>query len=563
MKPTEPTPVLHIYTRVSTVTQEEQGTSLASQEKLGRDRAKALGFEARHWNEGGKSSNHEEISGRPVLAALVNEIMSGVVKHIFVYDQSRLSRNDNVASLIRYQFKKHGVTLYTKDGTYDFTSAADTLMKQVLDAMAEFENAGRAERTRLGKLYRVRQHQWHGGPPPFGYRLEDKRLVVEKTEAAKVKAIFQRYAAGETAYAIKKFLDKSGVLPRRRGAWTDGSIMKILTNTHYVGYYLFHDKKGGEEIRVECSPIVSSAIWQEAQEKRKAVLLRKGQVNRTKHFYLLRDLMYCGFCDAPLAARTKPAKNEHFYYCPTKERNWRKGIEPKVKHSKKEGCGFSRSMNIDRADQLVWDVVVEVHSKSSLLKEEIKKQLVGGVVSPQSGYEATQKKNEKSIKLAEKELQRADEAITELDVENRLGQTDPKRFPQIMKRLREQRTAIQARIETLREGVKNQAQERKWVDWVKAFGDDVKLKSKLTPEERKAYLTGMIERIDVRFLAESKEHQLEIRFTKPIVGDGITELKPKGYKVRKGRTSKAVSLTMEGPPGKRLTPVGNNSVTVE
>ena len=199
MKPTEPTPVLHIYTRVSTVTQEEQGTSLASQEKLGRDRAKALGFEARHWNEGGKSSNHEEISGRPVLQALVNEIMSGVVKHIFVYDQSRLSRNDNVASLIRYQFKKHGVTLYTKDGTYDFTSAADTLMKQVLDAMAEFENAGRAERTRLGKLYRVRQHQWHGGPPPFGYRLENKRLVVEKTEAAKVKAIFQRYAAGETA----------------------------------------------------------------------------------------------------------------------------------------------------------------------------------------------------------------------------------------------------------------------------------------------------------------------------------------------------------------------------
>lgn len=99
-----------------------------------------------------------------------------------------------------------------------------------------------------------------------------------------------------------------------------------------------------------------AAIWQAAQEKRKAILERKGQVNRTKHFYLLRDLMYCGFCNAPLGARTKSAKNEHFYYCPMKERSWRDGIEPKVKHSKKAGCGFARSMNIEQADGLVWDV---------------------------------------------------------------------------------------------------------------------------------------------------------------------------------------------------------------
>lgn len=181
-----------------------------------------------------------------MLQALVNEVMSGDAKHIFVYDQSRLSRNDNVASLIRYQCKKHGVTLYTKDGTYDFTNASYTLMKQILDAMAEFDNAGRAERTRLGKLHRVKQNQWHGGPPPFGYHLDRKKLVVEKAEAAKVKEIYQRYASGESTHGIKKFLDKSGVLPRRGGTWTLGSILKILENTHYVGYYKYRDKKSDE-----------------------------------------------------------------------------------------------------------------------------------------------------------------------------------------------------------------------------------------------------------------------------------------------------------------------------
>jgi DNA invertase Pin-like site-specific DNA recombinase len=554
---------LHIYTRVSTAAQEDKGTSLDSQDKLGRDRAKALGFVAKLWNEGGKSSNHEEISGRPVLQALVNDIISGDVKHIFVYDQSRLSRNDNVASAIRYQCKKHGVTLYTRDGQYDLTNASDNFLKQVLDAMAEFDNAGRAERTRLGKLQRVKQNQWHGGSPVFGYKLESKKLVVERSESAKVKEMFQRYASGDSTYAIKKYLDKSGVLPRRGGAWTTGSILKIFQNTHYIGYYVYRDKKSEEEIRVTCDPIVPNALWQSVQAKREAVVRRKGQINRTKHFYLLRDLMFCGFCDAPLGARTKPSKHEHFYYCPSKERQWREGVEPKNKHSKKDGCGFARSMNIDQADKLVWDVVVEIHSKSSLLKEEVKKRLVGGIVAPDTGYEATLKKNEKSIKACEKELQRADEAITELEVDHRLGRFDAKMYSQVMKGIQDQRNAILARIEVLKEGVKNQALEKKWVDWVKAFGDEVKLKSKLTPEDRKNYLRGMVERIDVKFLADTKEHQLEIKFIKPIVGDGIVLQKPKGYRLRKGAANKLVKLKTEGIQVKRFTPVGNNSVTVE
>ena len=563
MKQIEFIDTLHIYTRVSTVAQEDKGTSLTSQEQMGRDRAETLGFKARLWNEGGKSSNHEEISERPVLQSLVNEIMTGSAKHIFVYDQSRLSRNDNVASTIRYQCQKHGVMLYTKDGTYDFNSSSDTFMKQVHDAIAQLDNAVRTERTRSGKVQRVKQHQWHGGPPPFGYQLENKKLVVAKAEGIKIKEIFQRYASGEASHGIKKYLDKSGVLPRRGGAWTTGSILKILKNSHYIGYYNYRDKKSGEEFRVECTPIVSPALWQSVQERRKAILVRKGQANRTKHFYLLRDLMYCGFCNAPLGARTKPSKNEHLYYCPARERSWKNGVEPEQKYSKRNGCGFARSMNIDQADKLVWEIVVDIHSRSSLLKEEVKKRLVAGIVAPDTGYEATQRKNEKSIKQAQKELQRADEAVTELEVERRLGQVDAKRFGQIMKRLLEQRNAIEARIETLRDGIRNQAQERKWIDWVKAFGDEVKLKSKLTPEERKEYLRGMIERIDVKFLAETKEHQLEIRFIKPIVGDGIVPLKPKGYKLRQGSAAKVIALKMQGPPGKRPTPVGTHSVTVE
>ncbi len=46
-------PTLHIYTRVSTAVQADEGMSLETQRELGIKRAKELGFEYQVWNEGG------------------------------------------------------------------------------------------------------------------------------------------------------------------------------------------------------------------------------------------------------------------------------------------------------------------------------------------------------------------------------------------------------------------------------------------------------------------------------------------------------------------------------
>ena len=146
-----------IYTRVSTSAQAEKGTSLDTQLKLGKEKARHLKFKWKHWDEGGKSSHHEDIERRPSFYALYQAIRDGEVKHLWVYDQSRLSRNDQVASIFRYQCNKQGVTLYTKDGTFDLSSPSDKLLKQMLDAVAVFENSARAERSRIGKLAKVKQ----------------------------------------------------------------------------------------------------------------------------------------------------------------------------------------------------------------------------------------------------------------------------------------------------------------------------------------------------------------------------------------------------------------------
>jgi DNA invertase Pin-like site-specific DNA recombinase len=124
-RPEDPSKILHIYTRVSTAVQADEGMSLEFQAETGMRRAKELGFEHILWNEGGKSSNHEEIDKRPKLSLVYNKIVSGEIKHLFVYDQTRLSRQDSVSSAFRVACSRNGVTLYTKDSTYELANPSD------------------------------------------------------------------------------------------------------------------------------------------------------------------------------------------------------------------------------------------------------------------------------------------------------------------------------------------------------------------------------------------------------------------------------------------------------
>ena len=67
---------LHIYTRVSTRTQEDDGTSIDYQLKSGNGISKKIGFTPSIYNEGGKTSWNSNINTRPELVRILNEIES-------------------------------------------------------------------------------------------------------------------------------------------------------------------------------------------------------------------------------------------------------------------------------------------------------------------------------------------------------------------------------------------------------------------------------------------------------------------------------------------------------
>lgn len=539
---------LHIYTRVSTVMQADKGTSLDSQLELGKKKAKTLKFNFVHWNEGGRSSHHEDIQGRPKLYELFQAIKAGEVKHLWVYDQSRLSRNDQVASILRYELNKQGVTLYTKDGQFDLSSPSDKLLKQMLDAVAEFENSVRAERSRIGKLMKVKSGFWHGGPAPFGYRLESGKLVEHKPESKWVKFIFKSALKGTSLPQLKSELDANGVIARRGGLWSIGSLEAMMKNTHYIGRYSYKDSVSEETVEVHCPSIVDEVTWNAVNLARRRKFNRALQKNATTtHFYLLRDFMVCGHCGRKMAGRIKPSKGEYMYYCPNKERSWAKEGGSATPWERGNGCGFERAMNIPTTDKIVFEAVVNLHKKSSVLKEEIKRQIFDQKGIKTAPTEEEIKEIQKQLRKYERIFKNLQESIGQLEANRYLKNMEDSAYKAAFKKMMEESDRLKAVLVDLRLKLQGETEKMQWVDWVSMFGSDVDEKVKLTDEQRQQYLAGLIEKIECRFLRDTRDHELTIHFHHPIVDDKVKWKDPKkkslGYKVVQG--SKETLLRVE------------------
>ena len=512
--------MLHIYTRVSTQTQQDEGTSLDSQRELGIKKAQEMGFEYKVWDEGGASSKYEDFVNRPILLQLLSEIDKGNVKHLWVYNNDRLSRNDVTAHTIRVKLQNNAVTLYTNNGQFDLTNPQDGFLKTILDAVAQLDNAQRAERTRQGKLARVKQGFWMGGPPPYGYQITGKKLELHEEESQWVKKIYEWYDGDKSTEWIKSELDKSGVLTRRKKAlWTLGSLQKILQNTHPSGHYTYTDSKTEETIQCTCPSIVSHTLWSACQDKRKQALVRRGQNNRTQRFYLLRNMMFCGHCGSAMSGRIKESKNEYLYYCPHKERNWVKSApKENEKWKRGKGCSMVRSLNIKATDKLVKNEVMKLVINPRYLNDLLKKIHAEKNKDNNKNNDLDIKKlQNKSIRLT-KELDNIMSNIADVETAKILGKQDASIADRILVNLNSVMEDTKTNIEQCKFKIKELGNDQDVLFGLRAVKNDIKGKAKITIDDVKmqAYLKSFIKRIEVYYDIDKQEHKLIIKFRIPL-----------------------------------------------
>lgn len=543
---------LHIYTRVSSAAQED-GTSLSSQKELGIEAANRLGFKHKVHNEGAQSSAHDDLINRPVLTALLKQIDDGEIGHLYVWNTDRLSRNVSTWGFIRLKLITHEVHLHTPTGEQILADPATNMMLGIMGEIAQYDNKLRAERFRLGKLNRIKAGGWMGGPPPFGYQLEDKQLVPNAEEKKWVKFIFENYAKGMSLDDLRTELLNNGVSTRRGNpVWSHGSINALLQNTHYGGYYTYTDKKTGETLRAVCPAILKATLIHKANAQRtkrsyarygdrNSEYEKKTKTSNKKYSYILLDFLICDHCGSRFSGNYKKTQTS-YYSCSQKTHRY------KTKLTKNHfECSAKRNVRLDQADALVWETVVDVISSSHLFKETIKSEVMGGKSYQRSA--ADMKRLNTRVAKLEKDIDNATNSIVHWNTEALIGISNAKDTQKVIKSLAAARQRLEDEKGKLVEELAAEYDNRRWVDWMKQFGMkiDQLRKPTLSKDEKRQFLEGIVENIVVKVL-DTQTHELTIRFMFPYVGDKLIWDDPSQkrgeYKIRAGRRSKKVRLNL-------------------
>jgi len=551
---------LHIYIRVSTDIQED-GTSLDNQRDTGVSIANINNWDPVIHNEGSHTSKSDDPMERPILRKLLLDVKSGNVKRIFVWNLDRLTRNDRAADIIKYDLRDHGVELFTALGKFDFDNLQDNLVFNILSSLAQYDNGLRAERSRQGKLRRLREGGfWRGGPPPFGYSIQNKQLAVNDSEAKWVKFVFEQFRDGKSVEDIRKDLTINKVKTRRNNTiWSGASVNMILRGDVYRGYYTYRDRDPRskhilEEFKITVPPCIDFALVNEVDNALERRSRKRVSIHTQKHIFLLKDVLYCEHCDQVMYGKWIEKHHRKHYLCPTNERNYRR----RGMATERPKCSLGR-LNIDETDNFVWQTLMDVLDKSHLFREETKNAVLGTkVTNAQHKKVLVQQQN----KLAHLLSQRKKEmTLLNLLVEMK----DPDHADTIDKQ-RVKIRRLDQDITNLQTVIRQAETERVWVDWVARFGRTISDYRKIvSSEDRLPILCRFIEKIEVgRIDVQTKSLRFHFMFgyvdddydrstKKLITGDRVLELVVTDETLTK----------RSGRPKKQIPNHINQSVTVE
>jgi len=507
---------LHIYTRVSTSIQQEEGTSLTTQKEIGIELSKKLDMDYKVHNEGGMSSSKDTLDNRPVLVNVLKLMDEKVIKNLYVWNTDRLSRNQITWYTIRQKMVKNEVVLYTSNGIHNTTDFMENMILGILSEVSQYDNQVRTERSRLGKIEKVKLNYWRGGDCPFGYKLQSdgrgNKLVEDKTESRWIRFLYSEYSKGTSLNKIKSVLEENHIKTRRENnIWSMGSLQVILRNETYLGIDQYVDKKTNLTIRNIIPQLVSNKLWEKVQERRKVILLRKNQINRTKNHYLFRDFLVCS-CGTPMGGRMKPLLNQFHYYCPLPERRFNNSYKMEV------NCHMKRCLDITLTDQILWDKVVDILSDTIGLKKTMNEKTIIGKSLKSIDLKNEIKSKEEKIDELMNTKDNLEKGIVEIET-NKILKKYPSEdvYKSLKKHLITKYNKTKSDIEDIKNTLKQVENQEVWFQTIDYFGNLIREDIGISEPMRRELLNTVIDFILVDYDLVEKVHRLKMNFKLPVV----------------------------------------------
>ena len=301
-----------IYTRVSTDGQAEvEFNSCEAQELKIKSFIKSqdnIEIHGSYSDQGYSGANLES----PNLQKLLYDIQQGNINAVLAYKIDRLTRSPKDFYNLIEIFDKYNVSFISVTERFDTSTPSGRLLRNIMLTFAQFERELISERTRDKMIERAKKGFWHGGPAPYGYKLENKRLVIDPAEAKVVKMLFRYFILTHSIGRLYGLLKERKILYRKDRYFSKSEINWILRKgVIYLGKIKFRDNiyDGLHE------PIISQKLFDDTQEFRKYRLKRGRAFNNT----LFPGMILCKECGSTMVSvfsnkHIRGRQRRYFYY---------------------------------------------------------------------------------------------------------------------------------------------------------------------------------------------------------------------------------------------------------
>ncbi|MBL8024726.1 MAG: recombinase family protein, partial [Elusimicrobia bacterium] len=260
---------------------------------------------------------------RPALKQMLAAIQSRQVDMVITYKIDRLTRSPRDFYELIELFEKNGASFISVTERFDTSTPSGRLLRNIMLTFAQFERELASERVKDKVVQRVKRGLYHGGHPPFGYRAENRALVVDPPRDSIVKKIFEMYVETRSIRKIARYLKEKKVFSRKGKTFCDSTIWNVLRKQVYTGKVVHK----GNVFPGQHAPIISEELFKHVQ----GLIKNTPRFHTESHDHLpFAGIVHCGECGSVMsvAYTNKPSKNgkkRYYYYRCTKVNNegWR------------------------------------------------------------------------------------------------------------------------------------------------------------------------------------------------------------------------------------------------
>jgi DNA invertase Pin-like site-specific DNA recombinase len=247
---------------------------------------------------------------RPEFQRMIKDSYKHCFDMIIVWKLDRFARNRYDSAHYKNILKKNDVKVISATEAISEGSEG-ILLESVLEGMAEYYSKELSEKVLRGMKENALHCRVNGGYLPYGYIIKDRKLVIEPTEAAIVREIFEMCANGMTAKEIYKTLGERHITKKNGKPIQYNAVIYMLSNRTYAGDYKFKDMVVPHGNPAIIDDELFERVQLEVQKNAHAPARHKAEDD-----YLLTTKLFCGKCGAFMVGDSGTSRNGevHRYY---------------------------------------------------------------------------------------------------------------------------------------------------------------------------------------------------------------------------------------------------------